>query len=123
MTIEQGVDFVLKCLGIMSGGEIFIPKMPSMRITDLAEAIAPRARRRITGIRPGEKLHETLIPEDESHNTFESRDMYMILTPFRVQRPHKGFRRVKDGFRYSSNTNTDWLTAKAIKRLIGEDEE
>ncbi len=121
ITLERGVDFVLNCLDIMQGGEIFIPKVPSMKIADLAKAIAPGCKHKIIGIRPGEKLHEVLVPEDESHNTVESKDMYVILTPFQTwnaKRNYKNCKKVKDGFRYSSNTNTEWLTAEDLGKML-----
>jgi len=118
ITLEEGVNFVLKCLNIMQGGEIFIPKIRSMKIVDLAEAIAPGCKRKVLGIRPGEKLHEVLVPEDESHNTFESKDMYVILTPFQSRKNCAAARKVKDGFRYASNTNTDWLTVKNLREML-----
>lgn len=121
ITLEQGVIFVLRCLKIMQGGEIFVSKVPSMKIVDLARVIAPQCRFKIIGIRPGEKLHEVLIPEDESHNTVESKDMYVILTPFKSwnnKEKYKDFKKVRNGFRYSSNINGVWLTAKDIKKLL-----
>jgi len=120
MTVEKGVNFVLRSLKLTRGGEIFIPKMPSMRITDLAEAVAPGCRHKVIGIRPGEKLHEVLIPEDESHNTVEVKDMYIILTPFQTRDNYKSCKRVKDGFRYSSDTNKEWFKAKDLRKLIAD---
>ncbi|MEK7083939.1 MAG: polysaccharide biosynthesis protein, partial [Patescibacteria group bacterium] len=78
ISLDQGVALVLKALEVMQGGEIFVPKIPSMKITDLAKAIAPNCRCKITGIRPGEKLHEVLIPKDEMRHTLELADMYVI---------------------------------------------
>ena len=121
ITLGQGVDFVLKCLDIMRGGEIFVPKVPSMKIVDLANAIAPRCKRKVIGIRPGEKLHEILVPGDESHNTVESKDMYVILTPFQTHKNYKGYKRVKDGFSYSSDINKEWLTVKALKKILTDE--
>lgn len=118
ITLEHGVDFVLKCIKIMRGGEIFIPKIPSMKILDLAGVIAPGCKHRIVGIRPGEKLHETLVPEDDSHNTFEAKDMYVILTPFGLRKSYNKCRRVENGFRYSSDRNEKWLTKTELSRLI-----
>jgi UDP-N-acetylglucosamine 4,6-dehydratase len=78
ITLEQAVEFVLKCLQRMHGGEIFVPKIPSMNIVDLAKAIAPECRLDVVGIRPGEKLHETMVPEDDARNTFEYQDHFVI---------------------------------------------
>ena len=118
ITLRQGVDFVLNCLDIMQGGEIFIPKIPSMKIADLAKAIAPGCKHKIIGIRPGEKLHEVLVPEDESHNAVESKNMYVILTPFQTWKAKRNYKKVKDGFRYSSNTNTEWLTVEDLGKML-----
>lgn len=123
ITLDEGVNFVLKCLEIMDGGEIFVPKTSSMKILDLANAIAPKCKHRVIGIRPGEKLHEVLIPEDESHNTLESKDMYLIMTPFHFwgkKKNFKDFKKVKNGFRYSSDTNKKWLTVEDLKRILTE---
>lgn len=120
ITLEQGVNFVLDCLKIMEGGEIFIPKIPSMRIVDLAKAVAPECKYKITGIRPGEKLHEVLIPEDESHNTYESKNMFVIVTPFQNRKKYRNYKLVKDGFRYSSDTNTEWISAKGLKKMLSK---
>ena len=102
----------------MQGGEVFIPKVPSMRILDLAQTIAPQCRYKFVGIRPGEKLHEILVPEDESHNTFEIKDKYVILTPFQSRKNYKHYKLVKDGFRYSSDTNTAWLSVNHLKGML-----
>jgi UDP-N-acetylglucosamine 4,6-dehydratase len=121
ITLGQGVDFVLKCLEMMRGGEIFVPKVPSMTIVDLARAIAPNAKHRFTGIRPGEKLHEILVTEDESRNTIENANMFITLTPFDGQDSkdrYKGFKSVEDGFRYSSDKNERWLTKKELAEMI-----
>ena len=120
ISLEEGANFVLKCLNIMQGGEIFIPKIPSMRIVDLAKAVAPGCRHKIIGIRPGEKLHEVLVPEDESHNTVESKDMYVILTPFQSIKKYDSFKKVDNGFRYSSNNNKKWLTVKDLKKMLND---
>jgi len=85
ITVEQGVRFVLHCLGVMEGGEIFVPKIPSMNIMDLAQAIAPECERRFIGIRPGEKIHETLVSEDESRHAVEAENMYVIRPPYSME--------------------------------------
>src|SRR3546814_17390304 len=82
ITIQQGVDFVLSCLSLMKGGEIFVPKIPSMKITDLARYMAPDLPQRIVGIRPGEKIHETLITDDDARSPYELADRYMLLPEF-----------------------------------------
>ncbi len=122
ITLPQGVDFVLSCLGLMEGGEIFVPKIPSMRLIDLAETIAPGLPHRIVGIRPGEKLHEVMIPEDDAANTYELPDRYVIGTRFTSWTPAsllaRGAARVADGFRYASDSNPDWLTREGLGRLL-----
>lgn len=122
ITLEQGVQFVLSCLARMHGGEIFVPKIPSMKITDLAEAIAPGCRHEYIGIRPGEKLHEVMIPEDDARNTVEMEDHYIIQPQFHwwSRENCRGGLPVPDGFRYSSDTNTRWLTIEELRRMVGE---
>ena len=110
MTLDQAVDLVLSSLGMMKGREIFIPKIPSVHIMDLAEAVAPGTPTTVTGIRPGEKLHETLITEDESHLALETWDRY-ILNP-------DVSNNTKPGFRYSSDNNSKWLSVEEIRGLL-----
>lgn len=122
ITIDQGVQFVLDSLERMSGGEIFVPKIPSMNILDLAKAIAPGCKYDITGIRPGEKLHETLIPEDEARRTLEF-DEYYVIQPEHTfweinNTKHKSGKICADGFKYTSDNNTQWLTVEKIKEII-----
>jgi UDP-N-acetylglucosamine 4,6-dehydratase len=120
ITLPQAVDFVLTRLGMMEGGEVFVPKIPSMRVTDIAAAIAPEARRTITGIRPGEKLHEVMLTEDESRHARELSDSYVILPefhPWRADEWRLGGP-VEDGFRYTSDTNTEWLTAEQLQAML-----
>jgi UDP-N-acetylglucosamine 4,6-dehydratase/5-epimerase len=125
ITLDQAVQFVLNCINKMSGGEIFIPKMPSVRVTDLARVIGPTCEQEIIGIRPGEKLHETLVSEDDAHWTVELQDQYVILpiysywnkkadnsVPFGVP--------CRDGFRYSSDTNDAWLSDPEIRNLVSQ---
>ncbi|RMF86338.1 MAG: UDP-N-acetylglucosamine 4,6-dehydratase (inverting) [Nitrospinota bacterium] len=123
ITLPQGVDFVLKSLARMRGGEIFVPKIPSMNIMDLARAIAPECRTEIVGIRPGEKLHEVMIPEDEARHTVEYEDYFAILPPFHdwdatsyIQQ--NGGRLCPEGFRYSSDTNTRWLSVEELRAML-----
>jgi UDP-N-acetylglucosamine 4,6-dehydratase len=120
LTLEQGVRFVIACFGDMRGGEIFIPKIPSMKITALAEAVAPNAKREIVGIRPGEKLHEVLLSEEEAKHAREFTDYYLIEPehPFWDKVKFKGGKPLPDGFRYSSENNTRWLSAKELKKMV-----
>ena len=124
ITLQHGVDFVVSCIAMMQGGEIFVPKIPSMRITDLARAMAPHLPHRQVGIRPGEKLHEVMITEDDSRQTFELPDRFVIEPAFAFW-THEPYRRlgampVADGFRYASDTNTDWLDGARLMRLLAE---
>ena len=122
ITLEQGVNFVLRCLEISDGGELFVPKIPSMNIMDLAEAIAPECKHEIIGIRPGEKLHEVMITEDDARHTLEFDDYYIIEPEFNWWSGEKhlsnGGRPVREGFSYASNTNDRWLTVEDLKKLI-----
>ena len=122
ITLEQGVKFVLQSLLATQGGEIFIPKLPSCTITDLAKAIAPNCSQRIIGLRPGEKLHETLIPIEESRSVYDCGKYYIIapLMPYwqyDMDWSSTG-RLCKDGFAYTSENNTQWLTKTAILRWL-----
>ena len=123
ITLEQAVRFVLDCLGRMHGGEIFVPKIPSMSIVDLAKAIAPECRLDVVGVRPGEKLHETMVPEDDARNAFEYEDCFVIrsLSPeadARALLARNGGRPCPEGFRYSSDTNPQWLTVAELQKLV-----
>jgi UDP-N-acetylglucosamine 4,6-dehydratase len=124
ITIEQGVDFVLECLGTMQGGELFVPKIPSMRITDLAEAVAPGCEHEVVGIRPGEKLHEVLISEDDARHTLELEDCYIIEPEFHwwTSEIHVdgGAKPVGEGFKYTSDSNDRWLTKDELAELVRE---
>jgi UDP-N-acetylglucosamine 4,6-dehydratase/5-epimerase len=119
ITLEQGVDFVMRCTEQMTGGEVFVPRIPSMRVVDLAKAIAPECRIEVTGIRPGEKLHELLISEDEARNTLEYDDMYLLqpIFPWWTTESASGGRPLPDGFRYSSDGNSDWLTEDQLRKM------
>ncbi len=119
ITLEQGVRFVMAAIRDMRGGEIFVPKIPSMRILDLVKAVAPGRKIRIIGIRPGEKLHEVLLTEDDASHTVEQPDRYVILPEFFSARRPKG-RKVPPQFRYSSDKNTSWLTVKELVRIVGD---
>ena len=124
ITLRSGVDFVLSCLDAMHGGEIFVPKIPSMRIIDVARAMAPHLPHHIIGIRPGEKLHEAMISEDDARNTIEMDDRYIIEPAFawwdRKAFDNGSAKRVADGFRYSSDSNCEWLTADQLNRMREE---
>ncbi len=121
ITLEQAVEFVIRHFETMQGGEIFVPKIPSMRITDLAHAIAPGCEYKIIGIRPGEKLHEIMVPEDDSRKTTEYDDYYLIKPEFTEwgDGNWKKGKKVPDGFKYSSDLNTWWLTVNEIREMIG----
>jgi len=121
ITLEQGVEFVMDCFGRMSGGEIFVPKIPSMRMADLAHAIAPDCRLEKIGIRPGEKLHEVMVTEDDARNTVEYPDRFVILPLFEWGSPGNWLdtgTRCGDGFRYGSDTNDRWLSRKELIRMV-----
>jgi len=122
ITLEAAVSFVARCLELMVGGEIFVPKIPSLKIVDLAYAVDPEAELVETGVRPGEKLHETLVMAEEAVHTQEYGDSYIIV-PQRynteIQRPYQG-RYLEEDFVYASNTNTDWLSREAMARLIDD---
>ncbi len=122
ITLEQGVEFVFKCFERMFGGEIFVPKIPSMRILDLAKAIAPECQVKIVGIRPGEKIHEMMVPRDEAHHTLEFDDYFVIEPefPWWGKANHAGGKRVPADFSYSSDNNTWWLTQEDLQRLVAE---
>jgi UDP-N-acetylglucosamine 4,6-dehydratase len=123
ITLEQAVEFVLKCLMRMVGGEIFVPKIPSMNIVDLAKAIGPECRLDFVGIRPGEKLHETMVPEDDAHNTLEYDDHFVIRSMSSENGLKGGIRcdggrSCPEGFRYSSDNNPQWLSESELQRLV-----
>ncbi len=122
ITLEQGVNFVLGCLEMSEGGELFVPKIPSMNIMDLAKAIAPDCRYEIVGIRPGEKIHEVMITEDDARHTIEFDDYYIIEPEFKWWSNKKhvanGGKPVQEGFVYASNTNDSWLTIEKLRDLV-----
>jgi UDP-N-acetylglucosamine 4,6-dehydratase/5-epimerase len=126
ITLQQGVDFVLKNFQRMQGGELFVPKIPSMRIMDLAQAIAPGMSMKIVGIRPGEKLHELMCPTDDSHLTLEFADHYVIkptitfVTPvdYLVNALGEQGQLVEQGFEYNSGTNPYFLTVAELREMM-----
>jgi UDP-N-acetylglucosamine 4,6-dehydratase len=120
ITLEQGVRFVIRCAEQMHGGEVFVPKIPSMRVTDLANVVAPGCKVEITGIRPGEKLHEVLVHEDEARHTLELDDMFVVqpLFPWWTRDHWAEGRALPDGFRFSSDTNTRWLSGDELQAML-----
>ena len=120
ITLEQGVRFVIDCIGRMHGGEVFIPKTPSMKITDLADIIAPEAEREVIGIRPGEKVNEILLTEEESRHAQEFANYFVIEPehPFWGKDNLKGGKSLPYGFRYTSDNNGWWLTKEELKRMM-----
>lgn len=122
ITLDQGVRFVTQCIERMHGGEIFVPKIPSMSLLDMAAALAPDCEAQVTGIRPGEKLHEVLISEDEARHAVELEDMYVIQPahPWWQQENWREARALADGFRFASDTNSRWLTAEQLFELLDE---
>jgi len=126
LSLEQGVRFVMNCIEQMEGGEVFVPKIPSTKVTDLALAIAPAAKLNIIGIRPGEKLHENLISIDEARHTIELDRMYVIQPAeaiwFGYSWKEKG-KELPDGYHYSSDNNSEWLDVDGIKEFVSPFEE
>jgi UDP-N-acetylglucosamine 4,6-dehydratase len=122
ITIEQGVSFVLSSAAVMHGGEIFVPKIPSMKVTDVARCVAPDLPHTSIGIRPGEKLHEVMITEDDARMTVELDDRYVICpmntgwsdAPLQAL----GAKPIEDGFRYSSDRNSEWLDAEGLAAMM-----
>ena len=126
LSLEQGVRFVIHSIEQMEGGEVFVPKIPSTKVTDLAKAIAPNAKLEIIGIRPGEKLHEMLISEDEARHTIELEKMFVVqpaeATWFGYSWQDRG-KILAEGFSYSSDNNSEWLDVVGIKKYIAPFEE
>ena len=119
ITLEQAVEFVLESFEIMQGGELYVPRIPSMKIMDLAQAIKKDFKYEEIGIRPGEKLHEEMISPDDSRRTVELSNRYVVSPIFAEWgfTPPKG-KAVKDGFTYRSDTNDLWLTIEELQKLI-----
>lgn len=120
LSIDDGVNFVIKSIERMQGGEIFVPKIPSFKVVDVAKVVAPNAKTEIIGIRPGEKLHEVMITEDDSHYTVEFDDYFAILSPNLLKSNYykKNGSRVTIGFRFSSDTNKNWHTLETFKSIL-----
>jgi UDP-N-acetylglucosamine 4,6-dehydratase/5-epimerase len=124
ITLTQGVNFVLSSMELARGGEIFVPKIPSTTITGLARLLGPHLEQKIVGIRPGEKLHETMIPADDSHWTVELDDRYVVLASFaaaaRDAYLNRGARPVAEGFAYASDSNPEKLDARGLQMMLQE---
>jgi UDP-N-acetylglucosamine 4,6-dehydratase len=126
ITLDEGIDFVLKCFRRMQGGEIFVPKIPSIRISELAKVMAPHLPVKIVGIRPGEKLHEVMCPADDAHQTLAFGDHYVIkpaiqffaATDYAKNRLGERGVPVLDGSQYSSDTNDQWLEGDALRQVV-----
>ncbi|MBE1555017.1 UDP-N-acetylglucosamine 4,6-dehydratase (inverting) [Sporosarcina limicola] len=119
ITLDQGVQFVLDSLERMRGGEIFVPKIPSMKVLDLAKAIAPECEIEIVGIRPGEKIHEAMITEDDARQTIEF-DTYFVIQPefpWWTEAYTESGKALPEGFKYTSDVNIDWLTVEQLRSL------
>jgi UDP-N-acetylglucosamine 4,6-dehydratase len=128
ITLPQGVDFVIQAFHRMQGGELFVPKIPSARMPDLVEAMAPGAKTKLIGIRPGEKLHEVMCPQDDSHLTLEFDDHYVIRPTiifteemnYVVNKLGEEGKPVAQGFEYSSGTNPHFLSVSELRKLVNE---
>jgi UDP-N-acetylglucosamine 4,6-dehydratase len=125
ISLQDGVDLVLHAMETAWGGEIFVPKIPSYKITDVAQAIGPECRQEIVGIRPGEKVHEEMITSSDSFTTYDLGKYYAILpqvTKFDLHEYIKHFnaKLVKQGFQYNSGENTEWITVEGMRELIKE---
>lgn len=122
ISLEEAIELVWHAFIDMEGGEIYVKKIPSMKITDLALAVAPEAKQEIVGIRPGEKLHEQMISEEDAFYTYEYPDYFKILPSINnwatSTRRIKDGKKVQDGFRYTSDTNTDWMTTETLQAWI-----
>jgi UDP-N-acetylglucosamine 4,6-dehydratase len=122
ITLAQGVSFVLSSMAMAKGGEVFVPKIPSMSTVDLAKSMAPHLPHKIIGIRPGEKLHEVMVPEDDARATVELEDRYVILPGTDIVLMERwlgdGAGRPEDGFAYASNTNPERMDARALQAIL-----
>jgi UDP-N-acetylglucosamine 4,6-dehydratase len=122
ITLEQGVRFVSRCIEEMHGGEVFVPKIPSMNIGALVEAIAPESKVDVIGIRPGEKVHELLVSEDEARHTLELDDMFVIepTHPWWSREKWAHGKRPPEGFRYGSDSNPQTLSVNELRKMVAE---
>lgn len=125
ISLDQAIELVLKGLSHMQGGEIFVPKIPSMRITDLAKVIAPECAINYIGIRPGEKLHETLITEEDGRHTVSYHDMFVVMPdhPWWERQNYHNAEKLPDGFHYTSDNNSEWMTVNDLHRIVSGDKE
>jgi len=124
ITLPHAVDFVLSSFELMQGGEIFVPKIPSMKITDLVKVLAPKAKIKVIGVRPGEKLHESLTTKEESPLVRDMKDRYIVLSPSREwpvdESLYTRYKKVKEGFEYNSLDNKDYLSQKEMTKMLEE---
>jgi FlaA1/EpsC-like NDP-sugar epimerase len=124
ITLEQGVELVWHAFEDMEGGEIYVKKIPSMKVTDIAQAVDPEAQHQIVGIRPGEKLHEQMISPEDAYYTYEYPEHFKILPA--IHSWHEDFKRIKDGkrvpegFTYASDNNTEWMDVPALQAWIAQ---
>ena len=120
ITLQQGVEFVIRCLGLMHGGEVFVPRIPSMCLMDLAKTIGPGCDIELVGIRPGEKLHEVLLSCDEARHAVRVQDMFVIQPEFQWWEGNNwsGAEGLEEGFCYSSDTNPDWLSHEELRKML-----
>jgi FlaA1/EpsC-like NDP-sugar epimerase len=122
ITLEEGVELVWHAFKDMVGGEIYVKKIPSIKIVDIAKVIAPKAKHKIIGIRPGEKLHEQMISSDDSYSTYEYSNYYKILPQINEWGKDnlriKNGKKVLEGFVYSSDNNKEWMTKSNLKKWI-----
>lgn len=123
LTLKQAAEFVIECLSLMKGGEVFVPRIPSMGIMDLAQAVAPDCRVEVTGIRPGEKLHETLLSADEARHSVARENMFVIQPEYsRWGRTATQGEPVENGFAFTSDSNDRWLQADDLLALVPDEE-
>lgn len=124
ITLEQGVEFVIRCMEDMYGGEVFVPKCPSMKVTDLAKELAPGCKIKFTGIRPGEKIHECLLTEDESRHAVEFGKYFVVIPEYAWwgNTNHRNGKKILKGFRYSSDSNDSWLTFDELRGMVKDPE-
>ena len=122
ISIHQGISFVLSCMSVMEGGETFVPKIPSMKMTDVARVMAPHLSHKIIGLRPGEKLHETMVAADDAQHTYDFQDRFVILPSIKFYDREYGYlkaaKAVDDFFTYASNTNEEWLSDEQFTDLV-----
>lgn len=121
ISLDQGIHFVIRCIEQMQGGEVFVPKIPSMKMVNLAHAVAPGAEIKIIGIRPGEKIHELLISEDEARSAVELEDMFVVQPAAALWFGHgwtDSGKPLPDGYHYASDNNQDWLTLEEIQAMV-----